>query len=287
MEDDPENPYRGAIWAFGEEHLPRSQQRADPAESTMVLMRRIRANKEAQNISDADQMQTDSVSAVEPAETERIPSESQEQSTQWRRDPHPLHEKYKHLNTLASYPEDMPNDEYPGEYMKPDLENTHIKGIHRVKPGRLFEATHKSRAYFTPPGAYDSRDSKINFEEHGEQWADDVFGTGVEYPIDDIRCGIVWDKGTHTYALMLAVGFRSRNPRWQHLQIWTNVARMELQPNKWGNPGQTNYFANFRKESEYQDGKFPDAQIFNQEELRVQRTERRKLDSTKTREDFM
>ena len=115
----------------------------------------------------------------------------------------------------------------------------------------------------------------------------DAFGTGVEYPIDDIRCGIVWDKGTHTYALMLAVGFWPRNPRWQHLQIWTNVARMELQPNKWGNPRQTNYFANFRKESEYQDGKFPNAQIFNQEELRVQRMEQRKLDSTKTREDFM
>ncbi len=198
-----------------------------------------------------------------------------------------MHEKYKHLSALASYPEDMPNDEYPGEYMKPDLESTYIKGIHRVKKGRLFEATHKSRAYFTPPGAYDSRDSKINFEAHGERWADDVFGTGVEYPIDDMRCGIVWDKGTHTYALMLAVSFRSRNPRWQHLQIWTNVARMELQSNKWGNPGQTNYFANFRKESEYQDGKFPNAQIFNQEELRVQIMEQRKSDSKRTREDFM
>ena len=284
MKEDPENPYRGAIWALGDEQLPPSQQRAEPAESTLILMKRIEANRGMQKISDAAEMQVDSVSAAEPAETERIPSETQEQSKYWRRESHPLHEKYKHLTFLASYPEDMPNDEYPGGYMKPDSESTYIKGIHRVKKGRLFEATDKSRAYFTSPGAYNSRDPKINFVAHGEHWADDVFGTGVEYPIDDVRCGIVWDNGTHTYALMLAVSFRSRNPRWQHLQMWTNVARMELQSNKWGNPGKTNYFANFRKESEYQDGKFPNAQAFNQEELRVQRMEQRKLDSTKTRE---
>ena len=115
MEDDPENSYRGAIWALGEEQLPPSQQRAEPAESTMVLMKRIEANREAQKISDAAQMQVDSVSAAEPAETERIPSETHEQSEYWRRESHPLHEKYKHLSALASYPEDMPNDEYPGE----------------------------------------------------------------------------------------------------------------------------------------------------------------------------
>ena len=69
--------------------------------------------------------------------------------------------------------------------------------------------------------------------------------------------------------------------------MWSNVARMELQSNKWGDPGKVNYFANFRKESEYQDGKFPTAQIYNQEELRIQRKEQRRLDSTKTREEFM
>ena len=69
-DEDPENPYRGSIWAIGDEHLPPGQQRAEPAESTVILMKLMEANREMQKISDAEEMQVESVTAAGPAETE-------------------------------------------------------------------------------------------------------------------------------------------------------------------------------------------------------------------------
>ena len=91
-----------------------------------------------------------------------------------------------------------------------------------------------SRAYFTPAGAYNA-DSKIDFSLYGDV-ADRVFGAGVEYPIHMVRCGIVWDDSTQTFAMMLAVRFKSYYRRWQELEIWTNVARMELSTAAMGSP---------------------------------------------------
>ena len=138
-----------------------------------------------------------------------------------------------------------------------------------IQIGRLFEATPESRAYFTPPGCYHGRDSRIDFQANG-YCADDVFGTGVEYPIEDIRCGIIWDKETHTHALMLAVCFRSRNPQWTQLKMWTNVARMELQSNRYGRPGKTNYFANFAKKADTRTGSSQTHKHLTKESLEIE-----------------
>ena len=89
-------------------------------------MRRIEANRNERRIADAEEMQAVSVAAVGLAETETTPLETNEQSNNWR-ELHPLHKKYKHLKSLASYPDHMPDDEYPGECMKPDHGSTYIK----------------------------------------------------------------------------------------------------------------------------------------------------------------
>ena len=99
-----------------------------------------------------------------------------------------------------------------------------------------------------PPGEYKAWRPRIYFSEFGEPYADNVFGTGVEYLIEKVRCGIIWDDSTQTNAMMLAVRFTSYNERWRHLQMWSNVARMELQHNRYGEPGTVNWFAKFRKE---------------------------------------
>ena len=258
----PDGPYRGAMRAFGDQYLPPDQQRAEPVPSSMALMRRIRVERDAEEVAEATQMQDDSVGAATRMETDPTSSMNHEEEVRhWRRESHPLHEKYKHLSARASYPDKLPDDEYPGEHITPDANNTHIPGINAVQPGRLFKATPKSRAYYTPPGSNDGNDARIDFHWH---WADEAFGTGIEYLIKDVRCGIVWDEETRTHALMLAVCFRSRQPDWAQLKMWTNVARMELQRNKYGRPGETAYFADFRNESEYQGGKFPEAQIYTQ-----------------------
>ena len=150
------------------------------------------------------------------------------------------------------------------------MQKVFIPYINAVLPGRLFKATHRSRAFYTPPGSYSGAKARVDFIGY---WADEVFGIGVEYLIDEVRCGIIWDEETWTHALMLAVGFYSRHPDWTQLKMWTNVARMELQRNKYGKPGEQKnaYFADFRNESEYQGGRFPAAQIYSQRELRIRR----------------
>ena len=201
----------------------------------MVQMKRIRADKDAKNIAQATQMQDDSVGTATRVETDPTPPMSREEEERyWIRETHPLHDKYKHLSALASYPDIMLDDEYPGEYIKPDAKSTHIPYINAVRPGRLFKATPKSRAFYTPPGSYSGKNAKVDFFGH---WADEVFGIVVEYLIDEVRCGIIWDVETRAHASMLAVGFYSRHPDWTQLKMWTNVARMELQDNKYGKPG--------------------------------------------------
>ncbi len=62
---------------------------------------------------------------------------------------------------------------------------------------------------------------------------------------------------------------------------------MELQHSRYGEPGTVNWFAKFRKEEEYLDGKFPTAQVYSQEQLKENRKEQFKKDSDKTREQLM
>ena len=144
-----------------------------------------------------------------------------------------------------------------------------MRGIHRVVPGRLFEATDMSQPYFTPPGAYNA-DSRIDISSFGDA-PDRVFGAGVEYPIGMVRCAIVWDDSTQTFAMMLGIRFKSYYRRWSELEIWTHAARMELQHSRYGKPGTVTWFAKFRKDEEYLDGKFPKAQVYSQTELKEMR----------------
>ena len=100
-------------------------------------MKRIRAEKDAEKIAEATQMQDDSVGAAARMETDPTSSEDQEEEVgYWRRELHPSHGKYKHLSTLASYPDKMPDDEYPGEHITPDAKSTHVPYINAVQPGR-------------------------------------------------------------------------------------------------------------------------------------------------------
>ena len=54
-----------------------------------------------------------------------------------------------------------------------------------------------------------------------------------------------------------------------------------------GNLENPSIFVDFRNESEYEDGKFPVAQIYSQRELRIWRGEQSVLDSKRSREDFI
>ena len=65
------------FWAFDDEQLPLDQQRAEPAQSSMVLMKRLRAGKEAEEVAEATQMQDDSVSAAARVETDPTSSKDQ------------------------------------------------------------------------------------------------------------------------------------------------------------------------------------------------------------------
>ncbi len=53
--------------------------------------------------------------------------------------------------------------------------------------------------------------------------------------------------------------------------MWTHLGRMELQHSRYGKPSTVTWFAKFRKDEEYLDGKIPKAQVFSQTELKEMR----------------
>ncbi len=160
-------PYRGTMCAFGEEFLPKSEKNEDPAPPARLLMARLRKEREAK--------------AAAQTEVPTPPSSPQGGRDVWNRKDHQLFYKYGHLPTLVSFPDEDYENEYPGEYIKPDLKNTHFPGIDSLKKGGLFKITHKSRAYLRPPGCYLSGKCKVNF---GHYYIDEVFGVGTEFEID-------------------------------------------------------------------------------------------------------
>ena len=225
-------PHRGSMWAFGEEFLPQSEQKNNPSPSAKLLMACLREQME--------------VKAAAQEEVPTPPAGPQEGGEVWDRKAHPLFYKFGRLHTLVSFPDEDFDDEYPGAYIKPDLKHTHFQGIDSLKEGRLFKITNKRGAFYRPPGTYD-----------------EVFGVGTEYEIDEVRCGIVWDSDTWTHALMLAARFYPRHPSWSSTTIWAKLGMMELQQNKWGSPGKYIYFADLRGDSECEDGKIPEPQIYS------------------------
>ena len=62
---------------------------------------------------------------------------------------------------------------------------------------------------------------------------------------------------------------------------------MELQHSRYGEPGTVTWFAKFRKDEEYLDGKFPTAQVYSQTELKEMRKAKFEKNSDKTREQLM
>jgi hypothetical protein len=56
MEKSEDDDYPGPIWAIGEEHLPPSRRRSEPAESTMILMKCVEAKRIEQIMMHAEEM---------------------------------------------------------------------------------------------------------------------------------------------------------------------------------------------------------------------------------------
>ncbi len=166
----------------------------------------------------AEQMQLVTAPTQEPVEGDisgtkwlhnslRYPQTPDEnrQPSDWRK-MDPLYKKYGHLPALASFPVHTPIDGsgHAGEYMVPNHASTLMRGIHQVVVGHLFEVTEMSQPYFLPPGAYasDLHGKKIDIASFGDS-PDRVFGVGVEFPMEMVRCAVMWDDTTHTYALMI------------------------------------------------------------------------------------
>ena len=97
MEEQGEDLHREPIWAIGEEYLPPSRRRSEPAESTMILMRRLEVDRIERRIAEAEEMQVTSAPTEEPTESDlRVPAtpmDVDQRPKNWRKS-NPFHKKY-------------------------------------------------------------------------------------------------------------------------------------------------------------------------------------------------
>ncbi len=91
---EPNGPFRGAMWAFGDQFLPQAQRRMDPAPTVMMQMKRIRAEKKPKKVAQAAQMQANVSDTALSAEAVLTPlASAQDEERFWLRHTHPLHYK--------------------------------------------------------------------------------------------------------------------------------------------------------------------------------------------------
>ena len=132
--------------------FPQSEQKKEAAPSVKLLMARLREKREAK--------------AVAQQEVPTPPATPPDKDEPWDRTTHPLHWKYGHLKTLASYPNEEVGGEYPGEYVIPNRKNTHFAWTDSLKRGRPFQITYKSNFFYRPPGCNLGGKCEVNFENY-------------------------------------------------------------------------------------------------------------------------